>query len=121
MSLSNKLNWVAAVVGLWFIISPFLLGYSSLPKLFWNSVVVGALIIVLSVVSALSSDRTLVRIMNWSVIALASWLYISALFLGQGLFYPIYLWNALITGLVVFYLEIFSIISIQAAAPGRHA
>lgn len=41
--------WLEALLGIWMIIAPWLLGFSSLPVVTWNSVIVGIALIVISV------------------------------------------------------------------------
>lgn len=40
------------VLGVWLVISPFLLGYSVTTSALWNSIVVGVLVVVVSLVGA---------------------------------------------------------------------
>lgn len=47
------LSWANFVLGLWLIIAPFALGYSSVPAATWNSVIVGIVVAVLSIIRAL--------------------------------------------------------------------
>ena len=41
-------HWFLVVFGFWLLISPWLLGFSSLNLVVWNNVVMGALIVVLA-------------------------------------------------------------------------
>ncbi len=41
-------EWTNLGLGAWVFISPWALGYSQVPNLFWNSILVGAAVIVLS-------------------------------------------------------------------------
>ncbi len=122
MKNSKIFNWITAVVGLWLIVSPYILGYSNLYLLLWNSFLIGGLIVVISVVSALSSNITLIRALDWANVALSIWLYGSPLFLYQlkG-FYTIYIWNALAVGFVVLFLEMLSLVSIQTSVNQVHS
>jgi len=39
-------HWAVIILGVWLILSPWILGYSELNLVTWNSIVIGALIIV---------------------------------------------------------------------------
>ncbi|CAM3912685.1 SPW repeat protein [Castellaniella denitrificans] len=49
MSFGSWTSWLEALLGIWMIIAPWLLGFSSLPVVTWNSVIVGIALIVISV------------------------------------------------------------------------
>ena len=48
------LSWINFILGLWLIIAPFVLHFSNNPVATWNSVIVGVVVAVLSIVRALS-------------------------------------------------------------------
>jgi hypothetical protein len=50
-------SWVNAILGLWLIASPFIIGYSFLQTALWNHVIAGALVVVLATWSALATPR----------------------------------------------------------------
>jgi len=50
----KNLNWVNAVLGLWLIIAPFILSYSSAAIAMWNDIVVGVIVVVLGVWAAMT-------------------------------------------------------------------
>lgn len=58
----KTLSWINAVLGLWLIIAPFLLGYSAVGAAMWNDIVVGVIVAVLAGWAALalgsSSDQS---------------------------------------------------------------
>lgn len=45
-------SWIMALLGLWTLVSPFLLGYSRMREAMWNDVVVGIVIGVLAIYRA---------------------------------------------------------------------
>lgn len=51
-------EWVNVVLGVWLIVSPFLLGYAMLTSALWNQIVVGVLIGILALWTAVSSEET---------------------------------------------------------------
>jgi len=48
--------WVQALLGLWIVIAPWVLGFASTRALTWNSVIVGIVLIVISL-GSLKTDR----------------------------------------------------------------
>ncbi|MBA2664662.1 MAG: SPW repeat protein [Bradymonadaceae bacterium] len=51
----ETLSWTNGVLGLWLIVSPFIIGYSAYPSALWNSIVVGAIVLVIAALSAKST------------------------------------------------------------------
>ncbi len=41
-------NWTILVLGLWFVASPWILGYSAINLAAWNNIVAGSLVLVFS-------------------------------------------------------------------------
>jgi hypothetical protein len=54
-SASSWLSWVNVVLGMWLIVSPYLLGYSNLEIARWNENILGVIVVGLGVWSALAS------------------------------------------------------------------
>ncbi len=48
------LSWINFILGLWLIIAPFVLHFSNNQAATWNSVIVGIVVAVLSIIRALS-------------------------------------------------------------------
>ncbi len=44
----TSIPWINFTLGLWLIISPFLLGYSHIRSAMWNEIIVGFLILIFS-------------------------------------------------------------------------
>jgi uncharacterized membrane protein len=51
---SARPAWWSIIFGIWLIVSPFLLGYSFIPRAQANDIVVGVIVIVLGIIAALS-------------------------------------------------------------------
>ena len=53
-------SWINAIIGVWLVLSPFLLGFSGATVAMWNSVVLGIAVIVFALWSAMSTpaERT---------------------------------------------------------------
>ncbi len=44
----KTLDWINLILGVWLIISPFLLGYTAVAAAVWNDVIVGLVVVVLT-------------------------------------------------------------------------
>lgn len=53
-----SLSWVNVILGGWLIIAPFLLGYSDDANPLWNDIIVGIVVVLFGIWSAVSSPRT---------------------------------------------------------------
>lgn len=51
------MNWINAILGLWLIIAPFSLGYSTHAEPFWNGIIVGLVVAVLAGYLALQEGK----------------------------------------------------------------
>jgi hypothetical protein len=49
-------SWINLIAGIWLIISPFVLGYSSIPRIVWNDIILGVVVGVLAITSAVSTN-----------------------------------------------------------------
>jgi hypothetical protein len=58
MGASNQpgLSWVNAALGVWIIISPWVLGFAANATLMWNNVIIGALVALVALSSAFSGN-----------------------------------------------------------------
>lgn len=45
----RTLDWITAVAGLWLVLAPFILGYSSVGVALWNDIIAGVIILAISV------------------------------------------------------------------------
>ena len=54
----NFLPWLNVILGIWLIVSPFLLGYSTLMNVMYNDIIVGVLVAVIAFLSWYTSTRT---------------------------------------------------------------
>jgi hypothetical protein len=48
-------EWVNVVLGIWLIVSPFILGYAMLPSALWNQIVIGLVTLILALWTAATS------------------------------------------------------------------
>ncbi len=91
------------VLGIWLIISPFLLGHSDVS--FWNQIIVGLIIAVLAAIRAFGAYDA--PWMSWVNVALGIWLIISPWVLGYSVVASA-LWNDVIVGVLVIVLGAWS-------------
>lgn len=55
-------EWVSVVLGAWLVVSPWILGFTSLTAAFWNQIVVGLVVGVLALWSALTTHGRPARV-----------------------------------------------------------
>ena len=89
-------DWVNLVLGLWLVVSPWVLAFSSHGAALWNALIVGAIFVVLSLL-ALSDAKPWEE---WTELVVALWLLISPWVLGFSTLSAA-MWNAVIVAVVV--------------------
>lgn len=53
-----SLSWINAALGFWLVIAPFVLGYSDEATPLWNDIIVGIIVVLFGIWSAVSSPRS---------------------------------------------------------------
>jgi hypothetical protein len=53
----KSLDWINALIGVWLIIAPFILGYTAIVAAMWNDIIVGLVVVVFEVWAALTIGR----------------------------------------------------------------
>jgi SPW repeat len=53
----KTLDWINAILGVWLIIAPFVLGYTALVAALWNDIIVGIVVVVIAGWAALAMGR----------------------------------------------------------------
>ncbi len=66
----KAMNWGMTVAGLWVVVAPSMLGYSSVTAALWNDLIVGVAVALLAAASALVADENSIRTLNWITAAL---------------------------------------------------
>jgi hypothetical protein len=51
------LSWLNVILGIWVIVSPWVLGFSSTPTPMWDNVIVGIVVVILGIWAAVTSPR----------------------------------------------------------------
>jgi len=96
-SASRTATIINILLGIWVLISPWVLAFS-FPAQLWNDVAVGGLIIILSGIQLAAPWRN--QGIAWINFLLGLWLIISGFVLGPPA-QPTYFWNQVIVGIVV--------------------
>ena len=86
-------GWVNILLGIWVIISPFVLGFES-PKGIWNNVTIGAAVGILSILRVTMRQPA----WSWVNLFLGVWLVISPFVLLLGV---AAMWNNVALGIIV--------------------
>jgi hypothetical protein len=94
-----------ALVGLWLMISPLLIGYTATPTAVWNAVVVGVLIVACAWVRATGAGNTLA--LSGVNVVLGAWLVTAPFFLYPN--DPLAVGNSLVVGVLTGLLALWSI------------
>ncbi len=106
------MNWIAALIGIFMGISPFLFGYSYQPVAMWNSILIGLALLILGIASAVSSNPYTARIIDWINMLFGIWMVISPFILGYA-FVSFAVYNIqVILGLFVTAMEAIAALSI---------
>jgi hypothetical protein len=97
---------VNVVLGLWLIVSPWVLGYAMLTTPAWNAYVVGVVIAVAAVAALLAFHTW----EEWVSVALGAWLVVSPWILGF-VATTTALWNQIVVGVIVGGLALWSAVA----------
>lgn len=104
--------WITGLLGLVFIVAPFVLGYTTDPTALWASVILGAGILLVSGYKALVRDMTK---WEYSVAGLLGLLAILAPFVLGFSAFTAALWTTLILGAVVAILAAYEVFIVKPA------
>ncbi len=89
-------DWVNLILGIWLVVSPWVLSFSSQNVATWNAVIVGVVFAVLSLLAIAEAKPW----EEWSELVAAVWLLVSPWVLGySGL--AAAMWNAVIVAVIV--------------------
>src|SRR6188472_343428 len=89
-------SWLNIALGIWVIISPFVVQFSQLPAAMWNNVIVGIVVAVLAIIRTSVRSQTA---WSWANVILGIWMIISPFALG--VMTAAILWNNIILGIVI--------------------
>jgi hypothetical protein len=113
MKTVKTLSWLVVLLGIWEVLAPFILGYSSKAGALWDAIILGIALIILAGWAALSNQDSTVKALEWINVALGVWLIIAPFVLG---YYYIAIvaaiWNDIIVGIVVAVLAMWAALTI---------
>ncbi|GEM90158.1 SPW repeat protein [Oceanithermus desulfurans] len=89
-------DWVNLVLGLWLVVSPWILAFSQNTAALWNALIVGAIFVVLSLLALADAKPW----EEWSELVVALWLLVSPWVLGYSALSAA-MWNAVIVAVIV--------------------
>lgn len=89
-------SWINIVLGIWVIISPFVVQFTRFPAAMWNNVIVGIVIAILAIIRTSVPRQTG---WSWVNVILGIWMIISPFALGAMT--TAVLWNNIILGIVI--------------------
>ncbi|WP_456444963.1 SPW repeat protein [Deinococcota bacterium DY0809b] len=89
-------DWVNLVLGLWLVVSPWVLAFSQNGAALWNALIVGAIFVVLSLLALADAKPW----EEWSELVVALWLLVSPWVLGYSALSAA-MWNAVIVAVIV--------------------
>ena len=101
MRLNSTLNTLLVVIGIWTVLSPFVLAYSWVQLALWNSILIGLAVISLAAGAVLINNPLWKRGLSWLNAVVGFWLMLAPfmlVFAEVGVAF----WNCLIVGLIVF-------------------
>ena len=93
---TGGVSWMNISLGIWVIISPFVVQFTRLPAAMWNNVIVGIVIAVLAIIRVSVPRQTG---WSWANVILGIWMIISPFALGAMT--TAILWNNIILGIVI--------------------
>lgn len=115
MKTAKILSWLVALVGLWTIVSPYILDYSALTVATWHAYIVGIVLIILGVVTAVWENVKYDRTLDWITAVLGLWLVVSPFVLTFSTETSA-MWNNIITGVVVIVLAVWAALMVSRPA-----
>lgn len=89
-------DWVNLVLGLWLVVSPWILAFSQNGAALWNTLIVGAVFVALSLLALTDAKPW----EEWSELVVALWLLVSPWVLGYSTLSAA-MWNAVIVAVIV--------------------
>lgn len=112
MKTAKILSWLVALVGLWTIVSPYILGYSALSTPTWHAYILGIVLIILGIVTAVWENVKYDRTLDWITAVVGLWLVVSPFVLAFST-ETAAMWNNIIAGVVVIVLAVWAALMIS--------
>ena len=93
---NGGVSWLNIILGIWVLISPFVVQFAQLSAATWNNVIVGIVIAILAIIRTSVPRQTG---WSWVNVILGIWMIISPFALGAMT--TAVLWNNIILGIVI--------------------
>ena len=77
MNKAKAFGWITGIAGLWEILAPFILGYSSVTGGLVDALILGSILLILGLWTALAKSAGVVRTLSWIDGALGLWLILA--------------------------------------------
>ncbi len=100
MKTAKGLSWVIAIAGLWEILAPFIIGYSSVTGAMVDAIILGVLLLGLGIWAALANSSGIIKVLSWINGVFGLWVLLAPFILSYSKVTGA-LVNDLIVGIVV--------------------
>lgn len=84
MKTAKGLSWVIAVAGLWEILAPFIIGYSSVTAAMVDAIILGILLLGLGLWAALVNSEGTIKGLSWTNGVLGLWVLLAPFILSYS-------------------------------------
>ena len=113
MNTAKAFGWVTAVAGVWEILAPFVIGYSTVTGGLVDALVLGAVLLALGLWTALSRSETTIQFLSWIDAVLGVWLIVAPFIVAYSGSTGA-LVNDIIVGAVVLVVEVWGALAVGA-------
>ena len=84
MKTAKGLSWVIAVAGLWEILAPFIIGYSSATGAMVDAIILGILMLGFGIWAALANSNGIIKVLSWINAVFGLWVLIAPFILSYS-------------------------------------
>ncbi len=109
-------SWVNVVLGLWLIVSPFALAYSTVSAALYEDVILGVVIAALALWCALGEQTRVTTSLRWVTAVAGLWVFAAPFVLAYTDTVRA-MANDLVVGFVVLVLSVWEALAVRTAAP----
>lgn len=123
MNTAKAFGWVTAVAGVWEILAPFIIGYSAVTGGMVDALVLGGVLLILGLWTALSRSQATIRSLSWVNALLGVWLIIAPFVVAYSGSVGAMV-NDIIVGAVVLVVEVWGALVLSShsvTATAKHA
>ncbi|MCD6397606.1 MAG: SPW repeat protein [Spirochaetaceae bacterium] len=103
MKIAKLLSWGIALAGLWEILAPFIIGYSSVTGAMANAVIFGIILLGFGIFAALTKSQGSITVLSWLNTFLGLWIILAPFVLSYNRVTGAVI-NDIIIGIVVAFL-----------------